>query len=143
MICPCCQQTVSGVSPKGLHDVFVTPQEKIVLTQLVEAYPRRVSRDHLIEALYGHRPDGGALHSSNILSILIRKIRNKINNHGWTIPNSKGGKGNYGSYFIEPLDENFIPLGDAANKAMVGIVKPRKARKSKVKKRLIRYAGAE
>lgn len=140
MICPCCNQPVEGVSPHALLDIALTNQEKIVLEQLINGYPRRVARDHLIDAIYGDRADGGALTAPNVISVLIGKIRKKVEPHGWTIPCSKGGTGHYGAYSIEPLDNNFIPLSDAVNNVMVGI---NRARKSKSKPSLIRYAGAE
>lgn len=99
--CPCCGAAVRTIPVKALNDARLSACQRTVLRQLVDAYPRSVSPEALMGNLYsGSRyPD----FARGALTEKIRKVRRKIAEYGWTIPQGAGGKGNRAEYRLEPI----------------------------------------
>lgn len=91
--CPCCGAALDTVPYDALRELEIGPNERAVLTVLLDRYPRSVSRDTLVNAVWGDRPDGGPLSAYNILSVTHLKLRSKIEPLGWTISKSFRGRG--------------------------------------------------
>lgn len=103
MNCPCCGQQTTDISVTGLADVQLSFARKSVLRRLIEAYPRSVSSDALLDAVYsGARiPE----HPREVLAVQLTMIRRIIEQYGWTIPRSGGGQGNHAYYKLCRTDE--------------------------------------
>lgn len=84
--CPTCGSTMVVQShPRVLLDVKLSPLEKSLMNVLVDVYPRGISRNALVDALYANDPNGGPLTALNLVSVYICRLRPKIQLHGWTI----------------------------------------------------------
>lgn len=62
-----------------LYDVVDTPlsaNQSVVLRELIES--NRVSMDHLVNALYGWREDGGALCARSATAHVVRHVKQKL-----------------------------------------------------------------
>lgn len=103
--CPTCGHALDKVPMVALGDAKLSPQLRMMLQELVDAYPRYVNRDSLFETLYGLDPNGGPENIANAVAVRIFHIRKVIEPLGWTIPRSKTGTGNYGRYRLQPIQE--------------------------------------
>lgn len=102
-LCPCCgQPTVAGKAPiESLKDAPLSAVARTIVNALVDAYPRAVSPEYLLERIYSgsHEPDN----ARTGLSVQITRLRTKLPSYGWTIPHSPTGRGNHGLYKLEML----------------------------------------
>lgn len=78
-------------------------QQRILVDELAKAYPSPVKTVDLVDALYGHDPDGGPDHASHAVSAMIEHIRRRIAKYGWTIPPAMRGPGASG-YRLAPIE---------------------------------------
>lgn len=96
--CPACGQRVGTAAPPplvvdadrcaasaGERWHRFTPTETRVLALLAEAHPNPVPRGRIIDALYGGRIDGGPNNASNVLSIIVRRLRLALAELGWPV----------------------------------------------------------
>lgn len=102
IVCPCCgQPTSERKSVEALKDAPLPLVARTIVRALVDAYPRAVTTDFLIEYIYGgsHEPE----HSYTGLHVQINRLRRKLPEYGWRIPPSPTGRGNRGLYRLEPI----------------------------------------
>lgn len=94
-----------------LSEVWLTRNQQKIFNVLARAYPRRLSTDALIDALYADDPNGGPLTVLQVVRVQIMHMRKKLAPYGWTIPNNKSGngQGEYCFYSLEPMaDEKCV-----------------------------------
>jgi hypothetical protein len=104
MICPCCEHEMASPSEvEALRYARLARQERIVLDELVRAYPKPARISALINALYGDDPDGGADNPGQVIRVRVMQLRRVLPRYGWDIPTAKGGRGHYGEYRLERL----------------------------------------
>jgi DNA-binding winged helix-turn-helix (wHTH) protein len=84
------------------HDLFgipFGPVELKILSTLIGAYPDKVERFELADAVYSDDPEGGPEHANTVLRVMVARLRRKLTGTGWTIPKMKTGTGEaYGGY---------------------------------------------
>jgi hypothetical protein len=61
---------------KSLTDIKLRPQERIIAWRLTEE--RLLAATELVNALYGHRTDGGPLTARRIVCLHICQLRKKV-----------------------------------------------------------------
>ena len=108
ILCPCCQRPLEDgqtVPISHLRDIKLSRGHKVIVEALIDAYPRAVGIDHLIDRLYENDADGGPLNPQHVIRQMLSRIRSELPKHGWTVPVNTRGGGNYGSYRLEPLKE--------------------------------------
>lgn len=104
-ICPTCHRPMNaGRAPiEGLASAPLGNLERRLVEAMVQAYPRSLTKNYLIEFLYSDDPDGGPESVGSILAVMMTRLRKKLPAYGWTIPLNTRGAGNYGRYRLEPL----------------------------------------
>ena len=92
-ICPCCDQPVRGLLPvKALKEAHFSPHQRVIVEKLIDAYPRSVARDVMVNHLYQLDPDGGPEDALSTLSVQLTHVRARLRKHGWTVKKPpKGG----------------------------------------------------
>jgi len=101
MNCPCCGQIVPETTIEMLRDVPLATVPRTIVNALVDAYPRAVTAGFLIQVIYaGSREPETALTS---VHVQMHRIRKKLSEHGWTVPNRKPGRGNTSQYRLEAI----------------------------------------
>ena len=102
-ICRCCGGILSAPrSPiEALEAAPLSPTRRTIVQTLTRAYPKGVSADRLISAVYNasNEPDN----SRQSIRVQLLNIRQIIAAYGWTIPVMPGGRGNVAEYRLEPL----------------------------------------
>lgn len=93
LCCPSCGSPLAGgdVPPAALLDLPLGGQRRILLAQLVAAYPKPVTVSRLIHELYSDRIDGGPDRPANVISVHLVRLRQMIEPYGWTIPRMRAG----------------------------------------------------
>ncbi|TPW26016.1 hypothetical protein [Pararhizobium mangrovi] len=100
--CPCCGKPVDKVEVEALEDAPLSYTRKSIVRRLISAYPRMVSAETLMNAMYGgaREPENARLS----LAVTMTAIRKILRPHGWTISRSKGGQANKGYFKLERTD---------------------------------------
>lgn len=84
--CPCCGHEMAGEVPvDALRDVALPPTAKVIIAALADAYPRGLSRQALVQRVYGLKPSGGPLTAENVISVTIARTRPRLAASGWTV----------------------------------------------------------
>lgn len=101
--CPCCHRPMEGhTAPlEVLSEVPARGQVRRVLTALCEAYPRTTTSKAIADDLYASDPDGGPMDPLDAVHTIIRKLRKRLPEYGWTISDGKQ-QGTKGRYRLEP-----------------------------------------
>lgn len=96
-VCPCCGAAVEPLAlmiddDRGLvahrgRSAQVTPAQMRIVRALVDAFPRTLTREALLEALYPHPADAAA---DKIVDVQIAKIRRKLDPLGLVITTQWG-----------------------------------------------------
>lgn len=104
--CPTCGHETSQRSPiEGLYSAPINgPVQKAIVSALVDAYPRHVETQRLIDIVYADDPDGGPSAAQASISRTIMRVRLKIEEYGWTIPLACRGPGSSG-YRLAPIED--------------------------------------
>lgn len=84
MICPCCG---SDIGQERLKSVL-TPTENAIIKMLTDRRGGAMSMDEISDKLYGERGDGGPDTSSQVIRVIVSRIRRKL---GPVIENTYGG----------------------------------------------------
>lgn len=104
VLCPCCNRPMDGPAPvHELQAIHMPGHQRVIITALARAYPREVTGDALVTALYDHRTDGGPENARQNLAVYLCRIRKVLPRYGWTIPRITSGRGNTGRYRLEPV----------------------------------------
>ena len=103
MKCPCCGQPVEEVSLGSLVEANLTAVERRVVEVLIEAYPSRISLEHIIDALYVDDPNGGPLWARKNAHVMVHRLRKKLAEVGWSIPKVRGTGTSGRLYGLEQL----------------------------------------
>lgn len=103
MKCPCCDSEIDEVPVAALAEIRMPPGQMKVMWELLRAYPKYVTMDSLIHALYSDDPDGGPLTPRNIMSVMMCRIREQLAPLGWTVSINGKGRGYPGKYRIERM----------------------------------------
>ena len=102
-ICPCCGQPMNaGIAPiEALEAAPLSTVRRTIVNRLARSYPREVSAEDLIEAIYtgSREPE----HARQALTVQLANLRLLLRPYGWTIPRAPGGKGNHAFYKLEPM----------------------------------------
>lgn len=105
MCCPTCRQPLADheIPVEMLAEFDFTPKEKVMLRALAAAYPKSLSTDQIIAALYGNDIDGGPVTADRIVHQFACRMRRRLPEFGWQIPRHGGGRGNKGEYRLVPI----------------------------------------
>lgn len=102
--CPCCDQPMKG-TPEVHHlkEIKVTSMQEIILHTLVAIYPKGITGDDLVWQTYqgSNEPDS----ARSAMNVQINRLRKRLAEYGWTIPNNQTGRGNMKRYSLQPLGE--------------------------------------
>jgi len=102
--CPTCGHDLDAPpSVASLASARLRPQDRKIVDALSRAYPRAVRTSALVDALYGDDPNGGPEDPSQVIAVRIYTLRRLLPQFGWTVPNAKVGRGNYGEYRLEKI----------------------------------------
>ena len=93
--CPNCGFPLAAAGPYGPDDLNLrlSPQERKVLSRLIQARGGRVDMPQLVEAVYGHQPDGGPDRAHAIVKVRVSTLRSALDGTGWII--TKGWEGGH------------------------------------------------
>lgn len=100
--CPCCGGAIAAHVPiTALDAAPLSTVRRAIVTRLSRSYPRSVSADDLITAIYSgtREPE----YARQALSVQLHNLRLILRPYGWTIPRAPGGRGNTAMYRLEPL----------------------------------------
>jgi hypothetical protein len=81
--CPACGQVIP------VAHIFDNARVKQRIYDYICRHPEGVTRRQVIDAVYGHDPDGGPL-VMNVVSVHIQKMNDVLANHGLRIASSGG-----------------------------------------------------
>lgn len=98
--CPCCGALLDAADPAALVHV-VTPQGRRILERMLAGNGGPVASESLIDACYGHRPDGGPLNAKRVIQALICQNNARLRPYGWRI-RGRLGRGSAG-YVLQAL----------------------------------------
>lgn len=104
--CPTCGHPMkeSTVRVDMLLKMPFSRREREVVAALVKAYPKPVTIDRLVFAVYGNDIDGGPDNAAQTVRQFISRIRHRLPEYGWRIPLARTGRGNSGEYRLEAAD---------------------------------------
>lgn len=106
VLCPTCHRPMSEHAPAdALKDARLDPQCRIIVTELVAAYPKSVPTVRLFDALYFDDPNGGPDNPRSVVAVKISNLRRQLKPYGWTVPKINIGEGLHGRYRLEPIEE--------------------------------------
>lgn len=88
---------------KGLNDAKLSKLERRIVSSLADAFPRGVTKDRLISDLWFDDPNGGPDTAGNMVSVVVSRLRPKLEQHGWTIPRQKSGQASAKHYKLEAM----------------------------------------
>lgn len=110
--CPTCGQPVNAprVPLEALLDLRFGGRKRLLMEALVRAYPRAVSRDALIGALYDADPDGGPMSAETVISVYVCQLRKRLAPYGWTIPLMRPSPGEPAMRRLAPLDARSLAI---------------------------------
>jgi DNA-binding response OmpR family regulator len=105
MICPCCGLALpdTGAPTEYLLKTKLTKEQKKILKCLLDAYPSSVTRDDLIEHLWGRDRDGGPDRAWEIVYSYVFRLRLKLERIGWTVPRNSSGRSGTAFYRLVKL----------------------------------------
>lgn len=63
-------------------------QHRRMIDELVRVYPNGVTHQRLVTVLYHDDESGGADNASQVASIVMSRLRRKVEKLGWTIPHA-------------------------------------------------------
>lgn len=101
--CPTCGHEVTEVPVKALCDGLMSATQRKIVSALAAAYPRSLDMPQLIDRVYADDIDGGPEAASNVMHIMLLRLRRSLPAYGWTIPKNKCGRGNVGRYRLEKV----------------------------------------
>jgi DNA-binding winged helix-turn-helix (wHTH) protein len=81
-----------------ITEIRMTKHRKRILEKLIAAYPRRVERDDIIEAVYFDCSKDGPEWAYDCLYSMVFALNKKLNGYGWQIKGHGKGMGNTPSY---------------------------------------------
>jgi DNA-binding winged helix-turn-helix (wHTH) protein len=96
-LCPCCLRPLAEKLTARDFRFLELPGNASVAGPLLEllaaAWPRSISKQALIDHVYGDRPDGGPDTASDCIRMTIWNLRRRLAPFGWTISDSRKGGG--------------------------------------------------
>lgn len=103
--CPVCGGNIGEASTLDqVRGAITRPSLRTIFDMLAERPGRAVQRDAIIDALYGHRADGGPEHADHITKVFVSQIRRAIEPFGWTVTVSRGGSGSLAQWKLIPTE---------------------------------------
>lgn len=91
------------VDIEGIDDLRLGIKSLRVVDALYRAKPRMVAIEALIDQLYWDDPNGGPDNAAASVVVMVSKLRRKLRTIGWTITDSRMGRGTPGRYRLEPI----------------------------------------
>ncbi len=88
-VCPCCGHKINANGIQALSMINMGRQERAIIGELSRVFPRGVTNERMQAVLYADRDDGGANYADKVVSIVIMRVRRKIEAFGWTIPDGR------------------------------------------------------
>jgi hypothetical protein len=99
--CPCCNRPVPGLPEiDNLKHVRVSHLQKIILDKLLMTYPHGTTGENLIWCIYQGAQEPETARS--VVNVQIHRLRKRLSDYGWTIPNNVTGRGNMKEYCLRP-----------------------------------------
>lgn len=92
--CPCCGAQMASPGLEALRYVTLPRMERRVLDELIDAYPKSLSIQQLVNLVWADDPTGGPDTANNSISVYLHHIRRKLSDFGWSagrIPGSYAG----------------------------------------------------
>ncbi len=103
--CPCCGNTIATAAPVDMvKDKISRGHNERIFSLLASRLGRFVSKDAIVEHIYGDDPDGGPDRADHVVSVLVNKLKNSIEPYGWTIKSIGRGSGNKAHYSLAPIE---------------------------------------
>lgn len=99
--CPVCGGHLAQVPVEVLLDIRLPNQNRFVLQELIRLYPRSVSKDRLLDALYGHVRTPAA--EGNGLNVILSRLRKELQPYGWTVSSARDGFGASTGHGLKPV----------------------------------------
>jgi DNA-binding winged helix-turn-helix (wHTH) protein len=105
--CPVCNQALKNPALEihQITEIRMTKHRKRILEKLIAAYPRRVERDDIIEAVYFDCAKDGPEWAIHCLYSMVLALNKKLNGYGWQIKGHGKGMGNIPSYQLINISE--------------------------------------
>lgn len=105
--CPTCGHPLkeSTVALDMLPKMPFSRREQAIVAVLAKAYPKPVTIDRLVFAIYADDIDGGPENAGGTVRQFISRIRQRLPEYGWRIPPARTGRGNAGEYRLEAVEE--------------------------------------
>jgi hypothetical protein len=93
--CPVCNQALKNPALEigQITEIRMTKHRKRILEKLIEAYPRRVDRDDVLDAIYFDHPKDGPEWATSGLAALVCEFNKQLTKFGWIIKGGKSGTG--------------------------------------------------
>ena len=105
--CPTCGHPLKGGAAElaALSEIRCSNSQRKVLKALIKAYPKSVTTEQLVFALYSDDATGGPLGAEATVKQYVYYLRNLLPEYGWDIPKSTVGRGNRGIYRLAMMAE--------------------------------------
>lgn len=91
-----------AASISDVRAAVTAPARRSVLDALSRSIGKPVTRDSIIERVYGGRADGGPDDADHVIKAVVSQLRRQIEPFGWTITHGKGGSGNMAQWRLIP-----------------------------------------
>lgn len=104
--CPCCNGFIGEAAPIDLVVERVPRgQQRQMLDLLSKRVGRTVAKAAMISVLFDDRPDGGPDLVDNVINSQMCRLRKMVENHGWSIVTTGGGRGSETFYRLIPTEK--------------------------------------
>jgi hypothetical protein len=91
MKCPCCGGEMPTIIPTtALSSIPMPESERTILALTVAAYPRAVPSAAIVQGIWGHRADGGALDTRNGIGVRVHRLNKRLKPVGWRVASAGG-----------------------------------------------------
>lgn len=101
-VCACCGSVLPDtLTMDQLQAIQFNPQERVIVSALAKAYPKKIPAARMIDNIYAGT-HGGPSNAAQVVSNAVRRAREKLEPHGWTIP--KGDMNGYSLQKTQPSE---------------------------------------
>lgn len=87
MKCPTCGGHMSDDDVRILRQVGLSPQQKTILTLMLDAYPTQIRTGAFVSNLYANDINGGPDDAEGNVRVQIGNVNKTITHYGWRIVN--------------------------------------------------------
>ena len=101
--CPCCGAEMGFTKVDQLLFIDLPGGQRKILDCLIERYPRKQTMRQLVDYVY--TPSDEPSYPEQTLRTQLTFLRRSLEDHGWTIPQRKPGRGNRQLYGLVEIKE--------------------------------------